>query len=74
MKEYWEKGFMERVLESIDVAKDKGYKMRVTEQKKYVEELRQSCKIVDAVMVRGISTRREENQNPKEYHKYAEDK
>ena len=31
MKEYWEKGFMERVLESIDVAKEKGYKMKVTE-------------------------------------------
>jgi len=35
--------------------------VKVTEEKRYVEEARESCKIVDAVMVRGLSTYRSDN-------------
>jgi len=34
----------------------------------------ENCKIVDAVMLRGLSMNRSENEAPSEYHKYAEDK
>jgi hypothetical protein len=33
-----------------------------------------SCRIVDALMIRGLSVNRNENEAPSQYHKYAEDK
>jgi len=36
--------------------------------------MRESCRIVDAFMLRGLSVNRSENEHPKNYHKYAEDK
>ncbi len=55
MKEYWEKGFKERVMQSLETAKEKNYTLKLTEEKKFVEEMKESCKIVDAVMIRGLS-------------------
>ena len=55
MKEYWEKGFKERVMQSLETAKEKNYTLELTEEKKFVEEMKESCKIVDAVMIRGLS-------------------
>jgi len=55
MDEYWELGFKERVLQSLQMTKDKKYQVKITEEKKFAEEMRESCKIVDAVMVRGLS-------------------
>lgn len=36
--------------------------------------MRESCRIVDALMIRGLSVNRMENKNPSEYHRYSEDK
>jgi len=36
--------------------------------------MKESCRIVDAMMVRGLSVQRTENEHPSQYHKYAEDK
>lgn len=55
MDEYWEAGFKEQVLKSLDTAKEKGYKLKVTEDKKFGEEQQETCRIVDAIMVRGLS-------------------
>lgn len=74
MDEYWEQGFKEQVLQSLDLAKEKGYTLKLTEEKKFTEEMKESCKIVDAVMLRGLSVDRSENSPVSEYHKYAEDK
>ena len=40
MNEYWEKGFRERVLQSIEMAKEKGYGLKVTEERKFVEQMK----------------------------------
>ena len=58
MDQYWEAGFKERVLQSLDIAKEKKYTLKLTEEKNFVEEMKESCKIVDGVMVRGISMKR----------------
>ncbi len=49
------------MLESLQVAEEKGYKVRVVEEKRFGEEAQESCRIVDAVMVRGLSIVRAEN-------------
>ena len=74
MNEYWEAGFKERVMQSLDIAKEKNYTLKLTEEKNFVEEMKESCKIVDGLMIRGISMKRSENEAPSYYHKYAEDK
>jgi hypothetical protein len=74
MQEYWEQGFRMKVLESLKTAKEKGFTLKLTEEKKFVEEMKESCRIVDAVMFRGLSVDRNENAHPSEYHKYSEDK
>lgn len=74
MDEYWEAGLKERVLESLKVAEEKGYKVKIVEDKRFAEEAQESCRIVDAVMVRGLSIVRSENEHPSQYHRYAEDK
>ena len=71
MNEYWELGFKERVLQSLEKTKQKGYTVKLTEEKKFVQEMRESCKIVDAVMVRGLSVNRQENEPPSNYEKYT---
>lgn len=48
--------------------------MKITEEKKFLEEMQESCRIVDAVMIRGLSIVRSENEPPSHYHRYAEDK
>lgn len=53
------------------MAKEKGYTLKITEDKKFMEEMIESARIVDAIMVRGLSIRRNENESPREYHKYA---
>lgn len=58
----------------MEVAKEKGYTLKITEDKKFMEEMNESARIVDAIMVRGISIRRDDNESPKNYHRYAEDK
>lgn len=57
----------------MDVAKQKGYSLRILEDKTFAESMKESCRIVDALMIRGLSVNRKENKNPKEYHRYAED-
>lgn len=74
MDEYWEVGLKERVLESLKVAEEKGYKVKIVEDKRFAEEAQESCRIVDAIMVRGLSIVRSENEQPSQYHRYAEDK
>jgi hypothetical protein len=74
MDEYWEAGLKEKVLKSLEVAREKGYNLKITEDKKFAEEMNESCRIVDAVMVRGLSIDRSENEGPSQYHRYAEDK
>ncbi len=58
MDEYWEAGLKERVLQSLQVTKEKGYSVKIVEDKKFGEEMQESCRIVDAVMVRGLSIAR----------------
>lgn len=36
MQEYWEQGFKEKVIQSMQIAKDKGYTVKLTEEKKFV--------------------------------------
>jgi hypothetical protein len=36
--------------------------------------MKESCQIVDSVMVRGLSMNRKENEHPTKYHRYEEDK
>jgi hypothetical protein len=40
------------------VTKEKGYSVKIVEDKKFGEEMQESCRIVDAVMVRGLSIAR----------------
>jgi hypothetical protein len=45
----------EKVLKSLEVAQEKGYNLKITEEKKFGEEVNESCRIVDALMIRGLS-------------------
>ena len=47
--------------------------IKITDERRFIQEAREQCKIVDAVMVRGLSTKRNDNLPPKAYHRYAED-
>lgn len=55
MDEYLEAGLKDKILQSLEVATEKGYKVKIAEDKKFGEEMQESCRIVDAVMVRGLS-------------------
>lgn len=74
MQEYWEQGFKDNVMEALKAATEKQQEVKVTEEKKFVEEMKESCRIVDAFMMRGLSVDRKENDVPANYHKYEEDK
>lgn len=74
MNEYWEQGLKEKVLQSLQKTKEQGYTVKLTQEKKYLEEMTDSCRIVDALMIRGLSVNRSENEHPSQYHKYSEEK
>lgn len=74
MQEYWEQALMQKVLASLETAKERNYTVKLTEEKNFVEGMKESCRIVDAVMIRGLSVNREENASPSEFSKYTEDK
>jgi hypothetical protein len=70
MSEYWEKGFTQKVQESFVKLKNQNYTLKVINDKKFLTNFEESCKIVDAVMIRGLSVDREENMHPSEYKKF----
>ena len=57
MDEYWESGLTEKTLEVLENLKDK-FAIRVEEENDFLDYFQESCEIVDAVMVRGLSTNR----------------
>jgi hypothetical protein len=55
MDEYLEAGLKQKALEAVQAAQEKGFRVRVAEDKKFGEEMQESCRIVDAIMIRGLS-------------------
>lgn len=72
MTEYWESGLMEKALLAIDEAKSKNLKIEVEKDSNYLDEIPESCEIIDSIMFRGLSLNRAENKAPGEYIKFSE--
>lgn len=60
---------MEKVVANIREAK-KQYTLSIVEDKDFLKNLPESCEIVDAVCLRGLSIEREANRAPSEYVKH----
>lgn len=54
MEEYWEEGLKRQVLNNIKEAK-KNYTLSILEDKDYLKNMSESCEILDAYCVRGLS-------------------
>ena len=61
MKEYMEDGLRQKCIEAIKEASKK-YTLSILEDKDFLASVTESCQIVDAVCVRGLTTDRDANK------------
>lgn len=58
MNEYWEEGFKKKTLAAIQEAKSQNLVIKVQQDPNYLEEIQQSCEIIDSIMIKGLSFER----------------
>lgn len=58
MDEYWEKSLTEEVLKVMEKAQQE-YTIKVMEDHYFLDDDQETCEIVDALMIRGLSMNRE---------------
>jgi hypothetical protein len=69
MKEYWEQELITKVLGNIREAK-KNYTLSIVEDKDFLKNMPESCEILDAICIRGLSIDRDSNAAPQDYSRH----